>query len=93
MLALMLAYCHALPMTPSTARKLALTALLAGTVALTGACGNSADTSMTCRIDDSVITCAPTLAPSGSPIIGVEEDGSAPYADGSSYDAETGWQG
>lgn len=63
-------------------------------VSVTGAV--SAGPANACRTDEgaiTIVTCAPAVSLSGAPIDdrGVEEDGSAGYADGSSFDAETGW--
>lgn len=67
-------------------------ALVSAGVALAAACGAPADVSASCRWDDGITTCAPSASPSGAALVGgVEEDGSARYADGSSYDAETGF--
>lgn len=68
-------------------------AVIAASVAVTGACAPEHDTSADCHdFGAGFIVCAPSASPSGAPIVGrVEEDGSARYADGASYDAETGF--
>lgn len=42
-----------------------------------------------CRAYDHITVCAPLVSPTGAPLVGkVEEDGSAGYADGQTFDAE-----
>lgn len=45
-----------------------------------------------CVVMGATMTCTPTYAPSGALILGkVEEDGSARYTDGATFDVETGF--
>lgn len=73
-------------------RRALVAALVAAGVALAGASYPAADLSASCRTDDGIRTCAPSWSPTGALLVGqVEEDGSARYADGSVFDAETRW--
>ena len=52
----------------------------------------SSRTMIVCRpLRDGTEVCAPRWSRDGAPVVHVEEDGSASYADGESYDPNSGW--